>query len=421
MAIVAASTFGASIGGVLDSPERYGWSADRALVPGAGYITIPPAAAAAIKDETGIETVSVVAYAPVELGDRSVSAMGVDPANGQVAVTILDGRLPETGEEVALAVGTARDLGAGIGDDLPTTTEPVTVVGIAALPAIGLAGVSHPSMAQGVVFTPEGVTARNGAAFNSVAFVDFDGGDDAADAQRAREALAGVMEIPVDAVVAYDALLPAELVEVDSARSTAGVLIVVLGGAAALTLAVTMGSSVRRRRGQLATLAAIGFDGRDLRRSVRCQAGAVAVVALTIGLPLGVVTGRLLWSGFAWQVGVAPSRRRSRCVLGGRGRRHRAGRGPRRRPSRTGGGAHEPGPGPATPGVTAKSRRTRRNDCRKSTAIASSSDAVGGFVGGGSHGWCGRCPSGRRGSSRPSRDACTTHVRRHRRRGRGPA
>jgi ABC-type lipoprotein release transport system permease subunit len=47
-----------------------------------------------------------------------------------------------------------------------------------------LAGVSHPRMAQGAVFTPQGLTARNGSAIRAVAFVDF---AEAADVESASE------------------------------------------------------------------------------------------------------------------------------------------------------------------------------------------------------------------------------------------
>jgi predicted lysophospholipase L1 biosynthesis ABC-type transport system permease subunit len=304
VAVIATVTFGASIGGLLDRPHRYGWAADRALVAGAGYLTLSEDAARRVREEPGVEAVAIAAYGPVQLQDQAVSAMGVDASAEGLAVTLLDGRLPEGDDEVALAVGTARAMGVSIGDRIETSTEDVTVVGLAALPAIGLAGVSHPSMAQGAVLTPSGLTDRNGAAFAAVAFVDLSGDDVEAAAGRAREALAEGMQITDDAVASYDALLPAELVEVDPARSTASVLVVVLGLAAGVVLALALGASVRRRRPQLATLAALGFEDGDLRRSVRWQAAAVAATALVVGLPLGVVAGRLLWTAFAWQVGV---------------------------------------------------------------------------------------------------------------------
>jgi ABC-type lipoprotein release transport system permease subunit len=63
-------------------------------------------------------------------------------------------------------------------------------------------------------------------------------------------------------------------------------------------------SSIRRRRHDLAILKTLGFVPAQVRRAVAWQATTLAVVALAIGVPLGVVSGRLIWSHFADQVGV---------------------------------------------------------------------------------------------------------------------
>lgn len=304
VAVVATLTFGASIDGLLDTPDRYGWPADRALLASSGYIPLPPATAEALRDVPDVRAVAVASYASVRLGGRTVSGMGLEPASGTTAVTVLEGRLPAADDEVALGVNTARAIG-GVGTDFDDPAGATTVVGVVALPAIGQ--VSHPSMAQGAVLTPDGLSARNAAAFPAVAFVEFvDGADEQAAAARSRARLAGLLEVPVDAVVTYDALRPAELVEVDSAKATAFGLAALLAAAAIVALGITLSASVRQRRSQLAVLAALGFDRRDLRRSVRWQTGSLTGVALLLGVPLGIMAGRTSWTAFADQIGVLP-------------------------------------------------------------------------------------------------------------------
>jgi len=304
IAIVATLTFGASIDGLLDTPDRYGWQADRALLAGAGYISLPPGAAEALRDEPDVRAVAVATYGSVRLGGRTVNGMGLDPASGSTAVTVLEGRLPAADDEVALGVNTAREIG-GVGTELDDPAGATTVVGVVALPAIGQ--VSHPSMAQGAVLTHDGLSARNASALPAVAFLDFvDGADEEAVAARARARLAGLLQVPVDAVDTYDALRPAELVEVDSAKSTAFGLAAVLAAAAIVALGITLSASVRQRRSQLAVLAALGFDRRDLRRSVRWQTGSLTGVSILLGVPLGIVAGRTFWTTFADQIGVLP-------------------------------------------------------------------------------------------------------------------
>jgi ABC-type lipoprotein release transport system permease subunit len=64
---------------------------------------------------------------------------------------------------------------------------------------------------------------------------------------------------------------------------------------------------MRSRRHDLAVLQALGFRPRQVRTSVCVQSVGVAVAALAIGVPLGVVAGRLSWQAFARQLGVVPT------------------------------------------------------------------------------------------------------------------
>jgi ABC-type lipoprotein release transport system permease subunit len=64
-------------------------------------------------------------------------------------------------------------------------------------------------------------------------------------------------------------------------------------GVAALGHALV--TAVRRRRHDLAVLRAIGFRPRQSAACIFWQAMTVALVGIVIGLPLGIVVGRLSW------------------------------------------------------------------------------------------------------------------------------
>jgi ABC-type antimicrobial peptide transport system permease subunit len=66
-------------------------------------------------------------------------------------------------------------------------------------------------------------------------------------------------------------------------------------------LAVT----VRRRRVELGVLSALGFTPRQRRQVIAAQATTIACVALVVGIPLGVMAGRVIWSMIARSMGVA--------------------------------------------------------------------------------------------------------------------
>ncbi|HEY0936898.1 MAG TPA: FtsX-like permease family protein, partial [Trebonia sp.] len=81
-------------------------------------------------------------------------------------------------------------------------------------------------------------------------------------------------------------------------------IVVALAGIAALTHLMTV--SVTRRRRETGLLKTLGFVRRQITAMVFWQALAVALTALTAGIPLGLFTGRIIWRVFATNLGVIP-------------------------------------------------------------------------------------------------------------------
>ena len=86
-----------------------------------------------------------------------------------------------------------------------------------------------------------------------------------------------------------------------------GRLPLILAGLVALLGVTTIGNSlvtsVRRRRRDLAILKAIGFVPRQVAGVVSWQATTFSVVALIVGIPLGVIAGRWTWHLVASSIG----------------------------------------------------------------------------------------------------------------------
>jgi predicted lysophospholipase L1 biosynthesis ABC-type transport system permease subunit len=61
---------------------------------------------------------------------------------------------------------------------------------------------------------------------------------------------------------------------------------------------------VARRRRQVCTLKALGFLRRQVAAAITWQAETVAVVALVVGVPLGLAAGRIAWNLAASDFGV---------------------------------------------------------------------------------------------------------------------
>jgi putative ABC transport system permease protein len=62
--------------------------------------------------------------------------------------------------------------------------------------------------------------------------------------------------------------------------------------------------TIRRQRRELGVLRALGFSRRQVRRSVAWLASVTMVVAVLIGVPLGMALGRWGWGRLAHNLGV---------------------------------------------------------------------------------------------------------------------
>ena len=83
-----------------------------------------------------------------------------------------------------------------------------------------------------------------------------------------------------------------------------------LGGIVALCGLATLGHllvvSVSRRRAENGLLMAIGMVRRQLAAIVFWQATTIAIVAIAVGVPLGIAAGQFVWRAFAFGLGVVP-------------------------------------------------------------------------------------------------------------------
>jgi ABC-type lipoprotein release transport system permease subunit len=99
---------------------------------------------------------------------------------------------------------------------------------------------------------------------------------------------------------------PAQIVNYRSIGSTPVVLAGGLALGAIAALALTLAASVRRRRRDLALLKTLGFTQRQLAAGVACQATVAAITGVIVGIPLGIVIGRELWTLFAQNLNAVP-------------------------------------------------------------------------------------------------------------------
>ena len=83
-------------------------------------------------------------------------------------------------------------------------------------------------------------------------------------------------------------------------------LTALLATGALLAFLVTLFAAPRARRRDLAVLRTIGLSRSQIRKTLFAQALVTVAIALTIGLPLGIIAGRLTWIRYAHDIGVLP-------------------------------------------------------------------------------------------------------------------
>ena len=93
--------------------------------------------------------------------------------------------------------------------------------------------------------------------------------------------------------------LPTDVVELGRLKTLPLVLGTFFALLAAATVMHALVTTVRRRRRDLAVLRSIGFTGRQSRLAIAWQSTIFAVAGIVIGVPIGILTARLVWRSLA--------------------------------------------------------------------------------------------------------------------------
>jgi ABC-type antimicrobial peptide transport system permease subunit len=99
---------------------------------------------------------------------------------------------------------------------------------------------------------------------------------------------------------------PADLVNFGTAVNFPLLLGVILAALGAGTFAHLLVVTVARRRRDFGLLKALGFVRAQLVATVSWQATTIALVAVAVGVPVGVAAGRIIWHTFAFNLGAVP-------------------------------------------------------------------------------------------------------------------
>ncbi len=326
LAVVLAAVFGASLNGLVTHPARYGWNWTLLMDTEGGYGSWPPAQIdKLVSGQPGVTGWSTFAFTQVSIDNTEVPVVGLTRYQGSVQPPTTSGHPVSGPGQIELGTVTLRALGKHVGDTVTAGTgrfrRTLRIVGTVTLPSIGLALADHVSLGRGAMLDDSTLLALQGLsprltteeeqqasvsdpAFPSAVAIDLAPGTDAAPLV-ARIAGANPGGDP-GGTYRQPRVLGAAIVNAAQMGGQPLALALALAAAAVLSLAVALLASVRQRRRQLALLKALGLTRGQLRGVIAWQASVILLVAVLIGVPLGVAAGRWAWTSFAVSLGVVP-------------------------------------------------------------------------------------------------------------------
>jgi predicted lysophospholipase L1 biosynthesis ABC-type transport system permease subunit len=213
--------------------------------------------------------------------------------------TIVEGRAPATPNETALGAVSMRRFGVGIGDDV-TLEDPTDPSNVAVLRVVGEAVINDTLTSRpgvGALVTDEALQLLSPQSLSQTYVVwvrpEVDRG---ATLDTLREAFPTTfLEHSVPSQVRNLGLISTQ-------PQWLAAIVALLAGAALVHALVT---SVRGNRRQIGVLKSLGFTRRQVLSSVAWHASLLTAGALVVGIPLGVVVGRLVWRALVDTLGVA--------------------------------------------------------------------------------------------------------------------
>lgn len=236
------------------------------------------------------------------IGDETAWLQAFEPIDGvgdSIGPVITEGRAPTAGDEIALGAATMEDQGVTIGSTIdvqPATSRPDDVLRMTVVGRTVVNDNSENNPGRGGVVTTAWTERFAPEISPDTVVVRLAPG---ADEERIVAELAAVSTGGVTGPVRQGAIRNVERI---------GWLPFLLAAMMALlalaSLAHALVLSVHRQRGQLAVLKSLGFRRGQVRTAVAWQATALVLIAVVVGVPLGLVAGRWGWRAVTDQLGV---------------------------------------------------------------------------------------------------------------------
>jgi hypothetical protein len=319
-ALCATAVFGASLTRLISSPALYGAPFQAEFTnqgTGSGAV-LTGALLTSLRRDPAITRITLVTTVEIAANGQHVRSIVVNALRGPALISVVDGRLPRSDQDIMLGAATMRAIGARPGGTVRVTVpNPATgtahtarfrVVGRGSFPPSFATG----GLGNGAVMTMSALTAvqcppgggrpvcrdhaRRGLMY-SVLVRSAPGAAGAAALARYTSRYRSYVASPQE---------PVELVNFGQSVSFPLLFGVALSLFGAATMVHLLLVSVNRRRREAGLLKVLGFLRRQVATVVGWQATVVALAGIIAGVPLGIAAGKIAWRLFATNFGVVP-------------------------------------------------------------------------------------------------------------------
>jgi ABC-type lipoprotein release transport system permease subunit len=296
--VVGALVMSSSLDGLLSSPQRYGANWDLQVSAGDQVESVAPRIAADDRvDATAVAVTGELDLSPIGGQPIQEYAIGFEQTSGSIDPVILDGRPIRSPDELLLGSRTLDNLGAHVGDKVavggPGGQRTMTVVGRVIVPIVGSA------------------STDTGAVVPLRAFRELGGDQTVADVDsetqifvRTTEGESVRRDLEAAGAGVDGTFRQSNVSILDEIRGVPFYVATFTALIGALAVFHALAVTGRRRRRDLAVLRALGHRPGQTRQVIRWQAFVLTTVALVVGVPLGIIGGRLIWQSIAGRADV---------------------------------------------------------------------------------------------------------------------
>jgi putative ABC transport system permease protein len=256
-----------------------------------------PAIADDVASIDQVDTVATFRYAPVTVDGSQDFGGATDPAAfaDMVTLDVTSGALEDLATDTMLVEQQrAESEDISVGDELtlslPGGEQPLEVVGIYE---------QNPAIGTTYLFSLEAFEAGGLRAQDNIVYIDL---VDGATAQTVEDEVdAAVADVPLVSVKDQDAFAAEQRGPIDDLLRIIYALLALAVIIAVLGIVNTLALSVIERTREVGLVRAIGMQRSQLRRMVRLESVAIAVLGAVLGVVMGVIFGVLLQQAIADQ------------------------------------------------------------------------------------------------------------------------